>query len=386
MDARRLRPDSRFVHAAQEPDPSTGAVVAPIHLATTYAQEAVGRHKGFEYSRSGNPTRQVLEQNIAQLEGGKRGFAFASGSAATATVTHLLKAGDHVVCEENVYGGTFRFFTRVMQEWGLQVTYVDASDAKHVERAMTPQTRLVWLETPTNPNLKLCDIKAVSEVAHARGAIVAVDNTFCSPALQNPHALGADLVVHSATKYLGGHSDVVGGLVTTTRDDLVERLAFQQNAIGAVPSPFDCWLLLRGIKTLGLRMRAHSHHAQVLAERLKLQGGGKVRKVYYPGLPDHPQHALAKQQMRGFGGMVSFDLGSRAAVDKFVARIQVFKLAESLGAVESLVCYPATMTHASIPPEQRQRSGVTDGLLRLSVGIEDPEDLWEDLQRGLAAL
>lgn len=384
MDARKLRPDSRFVHAAQEPDPQTGSVVVPIHLATTYAQEAIGRHKGFEYARSGNPTRQVLEENIALLEGARRGFAFASGSAATATVAHLLKAGEHLICEENVYGGTFRFFSQVMGAWGLRVSYVDAGDPKNVERAFTPQTRLVWLETPTNPNLKLCDIKAIAELAKARGALTAVDNTFCSPALQNPHALGADLVVHSATKYLGGHSDVVGGLVTTTRAELEEPLAFHQNAIGAVPSPFDCWLLLRGIKTLGLRMRAHCANAQFLAERLK--ASGKARKLYYPGLPEHPQHALAKQQMRGFGGMVSFDLGSRAAVDKFVAKLQLFKLAESLGAVESLVCYPATMTHASIPQEQRARSGVTEGLLRLSVGIEDPQDLWEDLARGLGAV
>jgi cystathionine beta-lyase/cystathionine gamma-synthase len=382
MEPRAQRPDTRFVHAAQDSDPATGAVVPPIHLATTYQQEAIGQHKGFEYSRSGNPTRKVLEEAIAILEGGKRGFAFASGSAATATVAHLLKAGDHVVCEENVYGGTYRFFTRVMEEWGLRVAYVDASDAKNVERAMTKATRLVWLETPTNPNLKLCDIAAVSEVAHARGAFVAVDNTFCSPALQQPHALGADLVVHSATKYLGGHSDVVGGLATTTRDDLVERLGFQQNAIGAVPSPFDCFLLLRGMKTLGLRMRAHSANAQVVAEGLKRHP--LVKRVHYPGLAEHPQHALAKAQMKGFGGMVSFDLGSRAAVDRFVQRIRLFKLAESLGAVESLACYPATMTHATIPAEQRQRSGVTEGLLRLSVGIEDPQDLWEDLDQALA--
>ncbi|HEV8360860.1 MAG TPA: PLP-dependent aspartate aminotransferase family protein [Candidatus Thermoplasmatota archaeon] len=384
MAERPLRPDSRFVHAAQEPDPQTGSVVAPIHLATTYAQEAIGRHKGFEYSRSGNPTRQVLEQNIAELEGAERGFAFASGSAATATVAHLLKAGDHLVCEENVYGGTYRFFTRVMGPWGLKVTYVDASDPKNIERALTPQTKLVWLETPTNPNLRLCDIRAVAEVARAKQALVAVDNTFCSPALQQPHALGADLVMHSSTKYLGGHSDVVGGLVTTKRDDLVEPLGFQQNAIGAVPSPFDCWLLLRGIKTLGLRMRQHSRNGQVLAERL--QQSPKVKKVYYPGLPEHPQHALAERQMKGMGGMVSFDLGSRAAVDKFVGQLKLVRIAESLGAVESLVCYPATMTHASIPPEQRARSGVTEGLLRVSAGIEDPEDIWDDLARGLAAV
>jgi cystathionine beta-lyase/cystathionine gamma-synthase len=383
MDPRPLRPGSRFVHAAQEPDPSTGAVVPPIHLATTYAQEAIGRHKGFEYSRSGNPTRQVLEQAIAQLEGAMRGFSFGSGSAATATVAHLLKAGEHIVCEENVYGGTYRFFTSVMGPWGLKVTYVDAADPKNVERALTPQTRLVWLETPTNPNLKLCDIQAIAGIARARGVLTAVDNTFCSPALQQPHALGVDLVVHSATKYLGGHSDVVGGLVTTTRQELVEPLAFHQNAGGAVPSPFDCWLLLRGIKTLGLRMRQHSANGQFVAERLKAHP--KVKKVYYPGLPEHPQHALAARQMQGFGGMVSFDLGSRAAVDRVVPKLRLARLAESLGAVETLVCYPAAMTHASIPPQQRARSGVTDGLLRLSCGIEDPEDIWEDLAQALAA-
>jgi cystathionine beta-lyase/cystathionine gamma-synthase len=325
----------------------------------------------------------VLERNLAELEGGRRGFAFASGSAATATVAHLLKQGDHVVCEENVYGGTYRFLTRVMGDWGLRVTYVDASDPKLVERAITPQTKLVWLETPTNPNLKLCDIRAVSEVAHARGCWVAVDNTFSSPALQQPHALGADVVMHSSTKYLGGHSDVVGGIVTTTRAELEEPLAFEQNAIGAVPSPFDCWLLLRGIKTLGLRMRQHCSNAQFVAEQLARHG--KVRKVYYPGLPQHPQHALAQRQMSGFGGMVSFDLGSRGAVDKVVPRLGLARLAESLGAVETLVCYPAAMTHASIPPEQRARSGVTEGLLRVSVGIEDAQDIWDDLRQALDA-
>lgn len=383
MDARKLRPDSRFVHAGQEPDPATGAVVPPIHLATTFAQDAIGRSRGFEYSRTGNPTRKRLEEAIAVLEGARRGFAFGSGMAATATVCHLLKAGDHIVCEENVYGGTYRFFTRVMEDWGLRASYVDASDPKHVERAMRPETRLVWLETPTNPNLKLCDIAAIAEVARARGALVAVDNTFCSPALQSPHSLGADLVIHSATKYLGGHSDAVVGLVTTTSQDLVEPLAFHQNAIGAVPSPFDCWLVLRGLRTLGVRMRQHCASAQLLAERLRAHP--KVKKVNYPGLAEHPQHALARRQMRGFGGMVSFEVGARAAVDKVLARLELLPLAESLGAVESLLAYPWAMTHEGMPPEQRRRAGVTEGLLRLSVGLEDPEDLWDDLERGLAA-
>jgi cystathionine beta-lyase/cystathionine gamma-synthase len=381
-EKRRFETD--LIHAGQAPDPTTGAVVTPIHPTTTYAQPELGRHKGFEYSRTGNPTRKALEENIAALEGGVRGFAFASGMAATTTVTHLLKAGDHVVCEENVYGGTIRYFNKVASNFGLEFTFVDASNPENVKRAMKADTKFVFLETPTNPNLKITDLAAVARVAHEGGALCVVDNTFASPYLQRPLQLGADVVIHSATKYLGGHSDVVGGLVTTSKPEVAERLAFLQNAMGAILGPFDAWLVLRGIKTLAVRMEQQSRNAQQIAEWLVSHP--KVKSVAYPGLKDHPQHDLAKRQMRTPGAMVSFELksGLKGATEA-VKRLQVWTLAESLGAVESLVCHPVTMTHASVPPEIRARSGVTEGLVRLSVGLEAVEDLVADLDQALKA-
>lgn len=377
------RIETRLIHAGQPPDRETGAVVTPIHPTTTYAQEGIGRHKGFEYSRTKNPTRLALERCIADLEGAKQGFAFASGMAAIATTMQILKAGDHVVCEENVYGGTVRYFRQVLAAFGLTFDFVDASDPKNVERAMRPATRMVFLETPTNPNLKLTDVAAVAEIARARNALVAVDNTFMSPYLQNPHALGADVVLHSATKYLGGHSDVMGGLVTTTRDALAERLGFLQNAGGGILSPFDSWMVLKGIKTLHVRMdRACANAAKVAAA---LDGRDDVAKVLYPGLASHPQHALAQRQARGFGAIVSFDLGDPERAKRFASSLRLCHLAESLGAVETLVTHPASMTHASVPKEIRERSGITDGLLRVSVGIEAVEDIVADIEQALDA-
>jgi cystathionine gamma-lyase len=380
--------DRRFatkaVHAGQRPDPTTGSIAPAIHPTTTYAQSAIGRHKGFEYSRTGNPTRAMLEACVAELEGASRGFAFASGMAAITTVTHLLQAGDHIVAEENVYGGTVRYFDQVARRFGLAVDFVDASDARNVERAITPKTRMVYAESPTNPNLKLDDLAAIGRVARGAEALFVVDSTFASPYVQQPHAFGADIVIHSATKYLGGHSDALGGVVTVVRADLAERLAFLQNAMGAVLSPFDSWLILRGIKTLPLRMEQHCRSALRIAQLLAAHP--KVSKVNYPGLPTHPQHALANRQMGGkFGGMLSFELrGGTNAAREFVQMVELFTLAESLGAVESLVSHPASMTHASVPEAIRARSGITDGLLRLSIGIEDPADLEADLAQALA--
>jgi cystathionine gamma-lyase len=380
MSERRFA--TKAVHAGQPPDPTTGAIVTPIHPTTTYQQEAIGRHKGFEYSRTGNPTRKALEENVAALEGARRGLAFASGMAAITTVTHLLRAGDHVVAEENVYGGTVRYFQQVASRFGISVDFVDASEPKNVERAMRPTTKFVYAETPTNPNLKLNDLTALADLAHDRGAMLVVDNTFASPYLQRPHERGADVVLHSATKYLGGHSDAIGGVVTTVDDAVAERLAFLQNATGAILGPFDSWLILRGIKTLHVRMDRHCENARAIAKWLAEHP--KVERVNYPGLPTHPQHALAAKQMRDFGGMLSFELRAGAAAAREMAsRTKVFALAESLGAVESLISHPASMTHASVPKAIRERSGVTDGLLRLSVGIEDADDLVEDLAQAL---
>ncbi|HVL87964.1 MAG TPA: cystathionine gamma-synthase [Candidatus Thermoplasmatota archaeon] len=373
---------TRAIHAGQEPDPRTGEVVPAISPSTTFAQDGIGRPRGFEYARTGNPTRAALEANLASLEGGARAFAFASGMSATdAALRLLLKSGDHVVCEENVYGGTYRLLTRVLSDAGIRATFVDTSNAKNVEAAVEASTKLVWLETPTNPNLKIVDVTAVVRLARERGLSVAVDNTFATPYLQQPLALGVDLVVHSATKYLGGHSDVVGGCVVLREARHAERLQFLQNAVGAVPSPFDCFLLLRGLKTLALRMDAHNRNAQRVAEFLLSAPG--VRRVHYPGLPSHPGHAVAKSQMRGFGGMVSFELADRAAAERFVAKLRLCTFAESLGAVETLVCHPASMTHASMPRELRERAGVTEGLLRVSVGVEDVEDILADLRQAL---
>ena len=373
---------TRALHIGQGPDPATGAVVQPIHLATTFAQQGVGKHKGFEYSRSGNPTRSALEDCLAGLENARHGLAFASGLAAETTTLLLLSPGDHVVYMEDVYGGTYRLFDKVLKRFGLNFSAVDASDLDAVEQAISPATKLVWLESPTNPLLRVVDIDAVSEVAHSRGAMVCVDNTFATPYLQQPLRLGADLVVHSSTKYIGGHSDVVGGAIMTNNDELEQRLRFHQNAVGAVPSPFDCWLLLRGIKTLALRVERHCSNAMEVAEALEKNEA--VVRVHYPGLASHPGHAIASRQMRMFGGMVSFEVADEAAALRTLERLKLFALAESLGAVESLAEHPARMTHASMPPSERERAGVGNGLIRLSVGVEDVADLIADLESALA--
>ena len=373
---------TRAVHVGQGPDPGTGAVVQPIHMATTFAQEGIGRHGGFEYSRSNNPTRQQLETCLASLEGGRHGLAFASGLAATTTAMLLLDPGDHVVYMEDVYGGTFRLFNGVMGRYGLTFTAVDATRPGAIEQAMTDRTKLVWIESPTNPLLRVVDIAAAAHAAHQRGAWLAVDSTFASPYIQRPLELGADVVMHSSTKYLGGHSDVLGGCLVTTDDGLAESLRFRQNAAGAVPSPFDCWLLLRGLKTLALRVQRQSDNALAIAEHLA--GQPSVRAVHYPGLASHPQHELAARQMGGvYGGMVSFELGDEAAAVRVLEALRLFTLAESLGAVESLAEHPGLMTHVSVPSAERRRTGLGDGLLRLSVGIEDLDDLLADLDDAL---
>jgi len=372
------------IHAGQTPDPSTGAIMPPIYQTSTYVQDGLGRHKGYEYARTQNPTRHALERNLAALEGGKSAFAFASGLAAIATVMELLSAGDHVIVTDNVYGGTFRLADKVWKRFGLEFDFVDTSKVDVVEKTIRPNTRLLLLESPTNPVLTLCDIDALCRLAHGRGIRVAVDNTFMSPYFQRPLQLGADLVLHSTTKYLNGHSDMVGGVVVVNDSDLAERLGFLQNAAGAVPGPMDCWLVLRGIKTLALRMQAHDRNARALAA--KLAGNPRVQKIYYPGLPTHPQHALACRQASGFGGIVSIDLGGIDAARTFMEALRIFALAESLGGVESLVCHPATMTHASVPAEDRATLGITDGLVRLSVGVEDYEDLERDVESALGAI
>ncbi|MBV9169580.1 MAG: cystathionine gamma-synthase [Chloroflexi bacterium] len=376
---------TRAIHVGQAPDEATGAVIVPIYQTSTYAQSEVGVHKGFDYSRTANPTRAALEACLASLDGGKYGLAFASGMAAEDTVLHLFESGDHVVACDDVYGGTFRLFHRVLERAGLHFTFVDATSVDNIERALEARTRLIWLESPTNPLLKLVDISAVSELAHSRGIVVAVDNTFASPYCQRPLELGADLVHYSTTKYLGGHSDVVGGGLVTSRDDLYERLKFLQNAVGGVAGPFDSWLVLRGLKTLAVRMRQHSANAMEIA--CFLQQHPRVKAVHYPGLESHPQHGLGKRQMAGgFGGMLSFEVtGGVDAAREVARRTRLFTLAESLGGVESLIELPALMTHASLPPERRAEIGIDDGLIRLSVGIEDPEDLIADLDQALSS-
>ena len=373
---------TRALHVGQGPDPETGAVVQPIHMATTYAQQGVGRHKGFEYSRTGNPTRNALEECLAALEGAKHCLAFASGLGAETTLMLLLNPGDHVVYMEDVYGGTFRLFDKVLKRFGMEFSAIDASDLDVVERSMTSRTRMLWLESPTNPLLRVVDIDAVSEIAHSHGAMVCVDNTFATPYLQQPLHLGADVVVHSATKYIGGHSDVVGGAVMTNHDDLEKQLRFHQNAVGAVPSPFDCWLLLRGVKTLALRVERQSENAMAIANALARHSA--VKRVYYPGLETNAQRAVAAKQMRMFGGMVSFEVADEATALRTLERLKIFALAESLGAVESLAEHPARMTHASIPAAERAQAGVGDGLIRLSVGVEDVGDLIADLEQALS--
>jgi cystathionine gamma-lyase len=373
---------TRAVHVGQGPDPATGAVVQPIHLATTFAQEGIGRHGGYEYARSNNPTREQLETCMASLESGTHGLAFASGLAATTTAMLLLDPGDHVVYMEDAYGGTFRLFDRVMRRYGLTFSAVDASQPGAIEAGMTERTRLVWIESPTNPLLRVVDIAAAAAAAHRHGAHLAVDSTFASPYIQRPLELGADIVMHSSTKYLGGHSDVLGGILVTSEDALAERLRFLQNAAGAVPSPFDCWLLLRGLKTLALRVQRQSDSALAIARHL--EGHPAVRAVFHPGLASHPQHELAQRQMNGiFGGMVSFELEDEAAAVRVLEGLRLFTLAESLGAVESLAEHPGLMTHASVPAEERRRIGLGQGLVRLSVGIEELDDLLGDLDEAL---
>jgi cystathionine gamma-lyase len=376
---------TRAIHAGQSPDPTTGAVMTPVYLTSTYVQDGPGEHKGFEYSRTHNLTRFALEGNLAALEGAKHGLCFASGLAATDTVLHMFDAGDHVIGGDDLYGGTFRLFDKVWKRHGFEFSYVDPVEgAKAVEAAIRPNTKLVWLETPTNPMLKLCDIAAVAQVCKAKGIMLAVDNTFMTPFNQLPLALGADLVCHSTTKYLNGHSDVVGGAVITNDSEIHERMAFLQNAAGAVPSPMDSFLCLRGVKTLHVRMERHEHNARILAEWLSSHA--QVERVIYPGLESHPQHELAKKQQSGFGGMISFDLkGGLESARRFLKTCRLFACAESLGGVESLVEHPAIMTHASVPPETRRKLGINDGFIRLSVGIEDVDDLRGDLEAAFAA-
>jgi len=376
---------TKAVHAGQAPDPATGAIMTPIFQSTTFVQASPGKHQGYEYARTGNPTRTALEANLAALEGAGHGICFASGMAATDAVVRLLKAGDHVVASDDLYGGTYRLFTEVFARFGMEFSFVDLADPEAVEGAISPATRMIWIETPTNPLMKVVDIARLAERARAAGALVAVDNTFATPYLQQPLALGAHLVVHSLTKYLGGHSDVIGGAVLTDDAELASRLHYLQNAAGGVPGPLDCFLVLRGTKTLHLRMEQHCRNGMQVAEYLAEDP--RVGHVYYPGLPDHPQHALAARQMSGFGGMVSFELkeDSVERARKFCESTQIFALAESLGGVESLIEHPAIMTHASVPQDVRLRYGLRDGLIRLSVGVEDGEDLVDDLRQALDA-
>ncbi|MDA8244208.1 MAG: cystathionine gamma-synthase [Elusimicrobia bacterium] len=375
--------ETALIHAGQEPDRQTGSVNVPVYQTSTYKQDGIGKDRGWEYSRTGNPTRKALEECIAALEGVKHGLAFASGLAAeTAVLGGLLKKGDHVVAGDDLYGGTYRLFEKVFRNWGLDIAYADSRDPASFRKAMRRNTRLVWAETPTNPLLNITDIAAVAEIAHKGKALLAVDNTFATPYFQRPAELGADIVVHSSTKYLGGHSDVIGGLLAIKDKGVFEAVKFYQNAAGAVPGPWDSWLTLRGIKTLAVRMKAHEANAFALAGFLR--GHPAVSKVFYPGLEEHPGYTLASEQMEGFGGMVSFELGGgRAAADRFFRKLRVFCLAESLGGVESLACYPAAMTHASIPEKQRLARGITAGLVRLSAGIENSEDLLRDVEGAL---
>jgi cystathionine gamma-lyase len=374
---------TRAIHAGQHPDPTTGAIMPPIYQTSTYVHEAFGKHKGYEYARGHNPTRQALERNVASLEGGVHGLAFSSGMGSVDSIMKLFAHGDHIVCGEDAYGGLFRLFDKLLRNFGFDFTFVDTRDPQHIADALTGKTVAVFIETPTNPLMRLTDIAAAADITHRGGALLVCDNTFASPYFQRPLELGADLVFHSSTKYINGHSDIIGGMVICRDDSLAERLWFIANAAGAVPGPFDCWLALRGTKTLPLRMQAHDANgrriAQWLAERLGPD------HVFYPGLPTHPQHSLAARQMSGFGGMLSLELGNLATAGTVLEHLRIFSLAESLGGVESLANHPATMTHASLPPARRAHLGITDGLIRLSVGVEDVEDLMEDLDRALRA-
>ena len=375
---------TRAIHDGQSADPLTGAVNVPIYASSTYVQEEIGKHKGYEYSRVSNPTRTALEENFASLESGTSAHVFASGMAAITALCTMMQSGDHVVCSDNMYGGTTRLFNQILVRYGLEFTYVDTSNAENVDRAIRPSTKLVHIETPTNPMMALTDIRAVADICHRHGVELSVDNTFMSPYFQRPIELGADLVMHSTTKFLNGHSDGLGGVLVGTTPQHAETFAFVQKCTGGILSPFECWLLLRGVKTLTVRMRQHDANGRKVAEWL--QKHSKVNKVFYPGLPDHPQHQLATQQMSGFGSMISFDLGSLDAANRMLKKVHICSLAESLGGVETLISHPATMTHAAIGEEGRRKLGITDGLVRISVGIEDVEDILADLEDALAAV
>lgn len=377
-----MRFDTLAIHAGQEPDPTTGAIMTPVYLTSTYVQDGPGEHKGYEYSRTKNPTRNALEACLAALEGAKFGAAFASGLAATDMLMHMLEVGDHVVASDDLYGGSFRIFDKVYRRHGVEFTFVDLTNLEALEAAITPKTKMIWVETPTNPMLKMVDLAAVAQVAQRHKIISVADNTFMTPYFQRPLEFGFDIVTHSTTKYLNGHSDTVGGFVCTSNEALAERMYFLQNSVGAVPSPMDSFLVLRGLKTLHVRMERHAANAARVAEFLVKHP--KVNKVIWPGLESHPQHALAKRQMKGFGGMMSFEIaGGEPAARAFLKAVRVFACAESLGGVESLIEHPAIMTHASVPKETREMLGITDGLIRLSVGIEDGQDLCDDLAQAL---
>ena len=375
---------TRAIHAGQEPDPATGAVNVPIYASSTYVQEELGRNKGYEYSRVSNPTRDRLETNLAALEGGLAARVFASGMAATNAICTLFKAGDHIVCGHDTYGGVPRLFNQVLANFGLEFTYVDTTDPQHAERAIRRNTRMVYIETPTNPLMAISDIQAISQICRRKKVELVVDNTFMSPYFQQPIALGADMVVHSTTKFLNGHSDGLGGVVVCTTREQADKLAFVQKAAGAILSPFECWLVLRGVKTLAVRMKQHDESGRVVADFLARQK--KIKKVFYPGLQDHPQHQLAKRQMSGFGALISFETGSLSNAKKFLKKVRVCSLGESLGGVETLISHPATMTHAALGEKGRKAIGITDGLVRISVGIEDVEDILEDLEVALQAV
>jgi cystathionine beta-lyase/cystathionine gamma-synthase len=369
------------IHAGQEPDPTTGAVMTPVYLTSTYVQQELGKHKGYEYTRVSNPTRTALEKNIAALEGGKEGMAFGSGMAAIDSILRMLKMGDHVILSHNVYGGTYRIAKTIWEDWRLEFDFVDTTNLANVKKVLKQNTKMIFIETPTNPTMEITDIAAIAKLAKIEGLISIVDNTFATPYLQKPLEYGIDIVVHSLTKYLNGHSDMVGGMVVTSNQKIAERLRFFQKAIGGILGPMDAWLTLRGTKTLAVRMKQHGESAMQVAKWLTAQRA--VKKVYYPGLPNHPQYKLAKKQMKNFGGMIAFDLGSLNAAKKFLKKVRLCALAESLGGVETLISHPASMTHASIPPEQRKKIGVTEGLVRISVGLEDVNDIIADMKQAL---
>lgn len=375
---------TRAIHFGQEPDAETGAVTVPIYATSTYVQQEIGKHKGYEYARVSNPTRTRLEQNLASLEGGTASRVFASGMAAIHALCTMYKSGDHVVCGDNLYGGVPRLFNQVLTGYGIEFTYVDTADARNVERAIRKSTRMVYVETPTNPLMTISDLPAIARICRSKKVDLVVDNTFMSPYFQQPIALGADMVVHSTTKFLNGHSDGLGGVVVCTKAEQAEQLGFVQKAAGAILSPFECWLVLRGVKTLAVRMEQHDRNGRAVAEFLSTHK--KVRKVFYPGLPDHPQFALAKKQMTGFGAMITFETGSLANANKMLRKVRVSSLGESLGGVETLISHPATMTHAALGEDGRKKIGITDGMVRISVGIEDVEDIVSDLDQALAVI